>query len=112
MFYENLILKEVIHQNVKMTPFRSPGTDQRTDIDEDHPHSQFCDRPSLHRHLRPGAAIGEGAEQPDVLQVLHVRDVDVETLQPAPFFPAAGNDALAIMYHSQIWNLPQEKPKG
>ena len=95
-----------------MPPFRSSSTDQRTSIDEDHPHSQFRDRPSLHRHLRPGAAVGEGAEQPDVLQVLHVGNVDVEALQPAPNFQAAGNDALAIMYRSQICNLPQDVEEG
>ena len=55
-----------------MTSLRSRGTDQRTNIDEDHPHSQLCDRPSLHRHIPPGAVVREGAEQPDVLQVLHV----------------------------------------
>ena len=46
--------------------------DQRANIDEDNPHSQFCDHPYLHRHIRPGAVVGEGTEQPDVLQVLHV----------------------------------------
>ena len=72
IFHENLSLEKFIHHNVKMTPFRSPGMDQRANIDEDNPHSQFCDHPYLHRHIRPGAVVGEGTEQPDVLQVLHV----------------------------------------
>ena len=72
IFHGNLILEKFIHHNVKMTPFRSPGMDQRANIDEDNPHSQFYDHPDLHGRICPGAVVREGTEQPDVLQVLHV----------------------------------------
>ena len=70
-----------------MPPFhRAPRANQRADTHQAHIGSQLCHRTALRRLPRPREDVGEGAEQPAILQSLHVGDDHVAAPRAAASF--------------------------
>ena len=65
---------------------RAARANQRADTHQAHPGSQLRHRTAVRRLPRPRENVGEGAEQPAILQSLHVGDDHVEASRPAASF--------------------------
>ena len=90
-----------------MPPDRSPRTNKRTNTHEDHPWRQFCHHTTLHRLIRPGEDVREGAEQLIILQILHVRNDNMEALCPTTSMSAVGTSTFVILSHNKMGHILQ-----
>ena len=90
-----------------MPPDRSPLTNQRTNPHEGHPWRQFCPHTTLHRLIRPREDVREGAEQLAILQILHVRNDNMEALCPTTSMSAVGTSTCVILPPNKMAHILQ-----
>ena len=86
---------------------RAPRANQRADAHQAHPGSQFCHHTALRRLPRPREDVGEGAEQPAILQSLHVGDDHVAASRAAASFQASGAGLPIIRPRGKMGHLLQ-----